>query len=134
RRDVVAQRELEANEVLEHRRHARPPHRDVERAEIDAVDLDRARLGVVEPAEELSERGLTRAVLADDGQRAAGRDLQVQSLEHGLNTGGIAEREVTEADRLRGHSLGPACAWHEGMPAQAVRFRNLTFGYPTGVQ
>ena len=44
-RDVVAERQLEADEVLEDRRHAGPPAVDVELAEVDAVDLDRAAVG-----------------------------------------------------------------------------------------
>ena len=62
-RDVVAQRSLEAHEVLEHRGDARAPRVEVELAQVDAVDLDAAGLRVVEAAQQLGERGLARAVL-----------------------------------------------------------------------
>ena len=72
-RDVVAQRQLEADEVLEDGGDARAPGLDVEVAQVDAVHLDGARLRVVQAAEQLGQRGLARAVLPDDGQRRARR-------------------------------------------------------------
>ena len=83
-RHVVAQRQLESNEVLEDRRHPRPPAIEVELAQIDAVDLDGAGLGVVEPAEQLGQRRLAGAVLADDRQRRPGGDRQIEAVEHRL--------------------------------------------------
>ena len=82
-RDVVAQRQLEADEVLEHRGQPRAPRRQVELAQVDAVDLDRAGLRVVQPAQQLGERRLAGAVLSDDGERRAGGDGQVEAFEHG---------------------------------------------------
>src|SRR6185436_13429312 len=69
RRDVVAQWQLEADEVLEDRGDAAPPRVEVEIAQVDSIDLDRSGLRIVEPAQQLGERGLARAVLADDGER-----------------------------------------------------------------
>ncbi len=71
-------RQLEADEVLEHRGQPAPPGGEVELAHVDAVDLDRARVGVVEPAQQLGQRGLAGPVAPDDGQRRAGRDGQVE--------------------------------------------------------
>src|SRR5262249_60367763 len=65
---VVAQRKLEAGEVLEDGRQPSAPGTQVELAQIDAVELDRSGLRVVEAAEELRERRLARAVLPDDGE------------------------------------------------------------------
>ena len=53
-------------------------------AHVDAVDLDRARLRVVEAAQQLGERRLAGAVLPDDRDRRPGRDGQIEVLEHGL--------------------------------------------------
>src|SRR5581483_7309662 len=47
RRDVVTQRQLVADEVLEDRSDARPPRRQIELAQLDAVDADRPRGRVV---------------------------------------------------------------------------------------
>ena len=82
RRDVVAQRQLEAGEVLEHRGDPAAPLGDLEVAQVDPVGLDGTRRRVVEPAQQLGERGLAGAVLADDGQRRPGRDRQVEAAEH----------------------------------------------------
>ena len=56
---------------------------DVERelAQIDAVDLDRARLRVVQPAQQLGERRLAGAVLPDDGERRAGGNREIEAVE-----------------------------------------------------
>ena len=82
RGDVVAQRQLEADEVLEDGGDPRAPGVEVEVAQVDAVDLDRAGLRVVEPAEQLGQGGLAGAVLADDRQRGPGRDGEVEAVEH----------------------------------------------------
>ena len=57
-RNIVAQRQLEADEILEHGGDARAPGIDIELAQIDAVDLDRAALRIVEAAQQFRERGL----------------------------------------------------------------------------
>ena len=69
RRHVLAQRELVAHEVLEDGCDARPPDGQIEVAQIHAVHADRARCRVVQPAQQLDECRLARAVLADDGER-----------------------------------------------------------------
>ena len=81
-RNVVAQRQLEPDEVLKHRRDALAPCVDVELAQIDAIDLDRAFIGIVEPAQQLRERGLARAILADDRERRTGRNRQIETVQH----------------------------------------------------
>ena len=70
--------------------------RDV--AEVGAVGGDRAAGRVVEAAQELGQRRLAGAVLADDGQRGAGRDREVETGEH-RGTLGVAERDALEPDR-----------------------------------
>ena len=80
-RDVVAQRQLEADEILEHGGESRPPGCEIELAEIDAVDLDGAGLRVVKPAQELGQRGLAGAVLADDGERGSGGNGEIEMIE-----------------------------------------------------
>ena len=78
-RDIVAQGEVEADEVLEDGGDLRAPGVDVEVAQVDAVDLDRAGGRVVEAAEQLGQRGLARAVLPDDRERRPGRDGEVEA-------------------------------------------------------
>jgi hypothetical protein len=57
---------------LKHRRDAVPPGGELEIAKVDAVDLDRARLRVIQSAEELGVRRLAGSVLTDDRERGAG--------------------------------------------------------------
>ena len=95
--DVLAERQLEADEVLEHRRHALTPAGEVEPAQVDAVDLDGAADRVVEPAQQLGQRRLAGAVLADDRHRPSGGDRQVEPVENERTTG-VAEAEVAQAD------------------------------------
>src|SRR5262245_403408 len=66
--DVVAQRQLEADEVLKHGGQARTPRVEIESAEVDTVRFDRAVLRVVKAAKKLGDGGLPGAVLADDGE------------------------------------------------------------------
>ncbi len=99
RGDVVGQRQLEAREVLEHRGDARAPRREVELAQVHAVHLDGARLRLVEPAQQLGEGSLAGAVPADDGERRAGGQGQVEPVEDGsVRPGGIGEAHAREAD------------------------------------
>jgi len=81
--------------------------------ERDPVDLDGARLRVVEPAQQLGEGGLACAVLPDDGEGRAGRDGQVEVAQDGLAGRGIAEGQVAEADLARRQSLGRPLARHQ---------------------
>ena len=65
---VVAQRQLQADEVLEHGREPRAPGGEIELPQVGAVDGDRSRLRIVQPAQQLGDGGLAGAVLAHDGQ------------------------------------------------------------------
>ena len=95
---------------------------DVERqvAQIDAVDLDRARLRVVQPAQQLGERRLAGAVLPDDGERRAGGDREIEAVEDG-RAARIREREIAEADLARRHARRPGrVARAASAPAGAI--------------
>ena len=61
---VVAERQFQADEVLENGRDARAPRGEIELAQVDAVDLDRARLRIVQPAQQFCQSGLAGAVLS----------------------------------------------------------------------
>ena len=89
RRDVVAQRQLEADEVLEHRGDLRAPGVELEdrRRSTPSISIE-PDVGVVQPAQQLGERRLAGAVLADDRHRRAGRDRQVEAVEHRTATVG----------------------------------------------
>ena len=103
-RDVVPQRQLEPDEVLEDRGQPRPPLRHVQLAQVHAVHFDCAGLRVVEPAQQLRQGRLAGAVLPDDRQRRTGGDCEVESLEHrpaaGIGKGDAAEADVALRQRL----------------------------------
>ena len=74
-------------------------------AQVAAVEQDAAFVGIVEPREQLDERGLAGAVLADQRQHLAGLQREVEVAHRPALGAGIAEADVLEhealADRLR---------------------------------
>ncbi len=119
RSDVVAQRPLEADEILEHRGDARSPRSEVELSQVDTVDLDRARLRVVQPAQQLGERRLAGAVLSDDRQRRAGGNREVEALEH-RRAARVGEREIAKANLTCGCAGGRTSDRMTSAPAGAM--------------
>ena len=76
----------------------------IELAHVDSVDLDRAALRVVQPAQQLGQRRLAGAVLSDDRQRRTRRNGQVEAVEH-AGAARIGKRDVAEADLARGQAV-----------------------------
>src|SRR5687768_16346783 len=73
-----------------------------------AVDAHRALLGVVEPRDEVAERRLARAGLADDGGPRSRRDVEVDAGERPVVLA-VAEPDVVERDvAARGGQLARA--------------------------
>ena len=73
--DAVLGAELEPEEVLERAGQPGPPPVGRHAGQVDAVDEDAAARRLVELGEQLHERGLAGAVLADDRDHRAGRQL-----------------------------------------------------------
>ena len=71
-RDVLGGGQVIAHEVLEDHADARAQRGEVVLAQVAAVEQDAAFVGVVQAREQLHERGLARAVLADQRQHLAG--------------------------------------------------------------
>src|SRR2546425_919042 len=97
---VVAQWQLQADEILEHGRDARAPRREIELAKVDAVNLDRTGLRIVQPAQQLGDRGLAGTVLSNDGQRRAGGNREIEVLQHG-RARRVRERDIAETNLAR---------------------------------
>ena len=123
RRHVLPEGQLEPDEVLEHGGDPAPPRFQVEVPQVGAVDLDGARLRVVQPAQQLGEGGLARPVLADDGERAARGDLQAEPAQHGpVRAGRVGEGHVAERDLAGGHARRPGgCPTRSRRPAHRAR-------------
>ena len=96
--DGLARAELEAEEVLERAGQARPPLVGGHAGERRVVDEDRARRRLVHLRQQLDQRRLAGAVLADDGDDRAGRQRQRHVVEHQARRARVGERHVLEAD------------------------------------
>src|SRR5439155_6296373 len=87
--DVVGDRAGEEERVLEDDAELAAVRPELELPQVDRVDADRALVGVVEAAEQLRHRRLAAARLADEGDAAARRYVQLDPVQHGL----VAVRE-----------------------------------------
>ena len=66
-------------------------------AQVGAVDRDAPVARVVEAGEQLRDRGLPRARVADERDRGAGRDVEVEVVQD-VGEIGVSEPDVLEAD------------------------------------
>src|SRR4051795_2561562 len=81
-RDVLDDRSGEEESLLRDDAELPPQRRLRGVAKIGAVDRDAAVRRVVEAREQLRDRRLPRAGVADESDRRAGRDIQVDSVQH----------------------------------------------------
>ncbi len=63
-----------------------------------ATDRDATSLGVEEAQEEVRHRGLARAARAEEGDASSRLERQVEALEHGGISRGVARRHAFERD------------------------------------
>ena len=82
--DALPGDELEVDEVLKRSGDPLAPLRQRQEREVGAVDLDDSPRRFVEAAQQFDDRRLAGAVLADDGDRRAGRQGDVDVLQDGL--------------------------------------------------
>ncbi len=106
RADVLAHEHLIADEVLEDHADALAQGVRVPLLEVQAVEDDAARRGLVEPREQLDERGLAGAVLADEREAVPGFQVQSHAFQRRLARAGVREAHVLEAHAVLG--MGPA--------------------------
>src|SRR5579859_762983 len=95
---VLPHRGVQQVGLLADHAHDRGEVGEPEVAEVDPVDPDAAAAGVVEPGDQTREGGLARAGLADQGERAAGRYVQVNAGQGGPVGAGIGETDILEPD------------------------------------
>src|SRR5437762_2350774 len=105
---TVAQRQLEADEVLENSRDARAPRWEIELANVNAIDLDRTGLRIVQPTQQLCDGCLAGAVLSNDGERRADGNREIEVLQHGRGRTGrcrsdrrVCERHIAKTNLTR---------------------------------
>ncbi len=79
--DVLGHRAVGQEAVLRHVADRAAQLLQIERRDVDAVQADAARGGVVQPQQQLDQRALAAAGAADEGHRLAGRDAQRDAVE-----------------------------------------------------
>ena len=82
------------------------------------VDGHRSRVGAVHPGDERAQRGLARAVLADQADDLAVRHGEVDALQHRDGTEALGELRADQTGRAHGSSLSPGAWVTENAPAR----------------
>ena len=106
--DGVPGAELEAEEVLEGAGEPRAPVDGGNAREVGSIDEDAAARRLVHLRQQLDQRRLAGAVLADDRDHRAGRQIEIDVVEHEPLGAGIRKRDVIEADALGQALRAPA--------------------------
>ena len=94
--DVLRRREGVAHEILQDQGDAAAQIVEREGAQVDAVDRDAPLGRIVEPRQELDDRGLAGAVLADERHHLPGPDREVEAADRPALGLGIAEADALE--------------------------------------
>jgi predicted ATPase/DNA-binding SARP family transcriptional activator len=82
------------------------PHTPRLRGDVEAVDGGRPRVGLEQRGQDFHDRGLARAVGAEQGEDAAPRHVEVHAAQRAhLLVGLLQTLHVDRLDRLRGHRL-----------------------------
>src|SRR5262245_8316413 len=89
---------LETEEILKSAGNPRSPLIGGDPGKVHVVDQYTALAGLVEAAQQFDERALAGAVLSDDGDDRAGRQLQIDVLQHQAFGARISKGHVVEAD------------------------------------
>ena len=98
--DVVGGGQVIAHEVLEDDADVGAQREEVVFAQVVAVEQDAALVRVVEPREQLDQRGLAGAVLADQREDLAGAQVERQPAHRPALGAGIAKADVLEREAL----------------------------------
>ena len=97
-RDVVADRAVEQDVVLQHDAQLAPQPRAVDHGEIDAVDQHAAALGDIEPLDELGERALAGAGRPDNADDLTRRNAETDVVQNLRPIDAVAKRDMLEND------------------------------------
>ena len=113
--DVVAHGAGEQPAVLQHDPEGAPEARPAVAPHVDAVHEDGARGDLVEPGEQVDDRGLARSRAPHDGRHAAGGRGEGDVAEHG-HVAAVAEGHVAELDVPPSERPAPARRAGRGSP------------------
>ena len=99
-RDIVARREVVAHEILEDDADAAAQVLDVVFAEVMTVEQYTALVRVVQAGQQLHQRGLARAVLADQRHDLPRPEREAQMAHRPVRGAGIDETDILEDETL----------------------------------
>ncbi len=97
--DVVGDRPVEDEGLLQHRRDVAAQVGQAQPADVAAVEGDPALVGVVEAEQQLGQRRLARPARPDHGDLLARGDAQVDSGQRGPLGVGVGERDALQRER-----------------------------------
>ena len=95
---VLANGKLVARKILEQHADAAAPRLRIELAQIGAAHANGPMRGIVETQQQLDQRALAGAVLADQGDQLAAANVQAEILHRGFGAARIGKRHIVELD------------------------------------
>src|SRR5688572_21935961 len=96
--DVLAGKQVEPDEILEHHRQAAAPRFEVVLAEIDSIYEDVALDGVIEARQQFDKCGLAGAVGTDQRDGLAGPDDERNAVQDPPVAARVRKRDVAQLD------------------------------------
>ena len=96
----MARLKLEAEKILERTRDVLAPFVNPNPREVDSIYKDASLVGRIEPRQQLDQRTLTGAVLADDRNHRPLLEIEAHVFEHVARRARIRERHMLEADAV----------------------------------
>ena len=109
--DVFARGHLEAHEVLKDDADVAVEIFEGVLAQVDAVEQDLSFGGIVESGDEFDDGGLALAVLADQRDSFAGRESEVEVLQHRPVGARIGEGDIAKFEAAVGSDWAWADRW-----------------------
>ena len=98
--DVLVEAQVVADEVLENDADRAAHRLEIVVAQIDPIEQNAPLRRIVQPCEQLDERRLPRAVLANEGDALAGMQAEVHVPHRPGVAAGVAETDVFEHEAL----------------------------------
>src|ERR1700678_3724901 len=98
--DRVARLKFEAEKILERARDVLAPIVNGNPREVHSIYKDTSVVGLIEPRQQLDQRTLARAVLADDRNHRPLLEIEAHIFEHVARGPWICERHMLEADAV----------------------------------
>ena len=96
--DIRADRIVKQHDILAHQTQLPAQRGAAVLAYVDTIEQHLARRDIIKTRQQTNERALAAAGLADDGDRAAGRDFETDIAQHLAVIGAVCESDVAKFD------------------------------------